>query len=157
MNYWLFKSEPDVYGYEHLAAMPESTDHWDGVRNYQARNLLRDEISEGDLVLFYHSRSKPPHVAGIARVVRGGYPDHTSWDPDAKYFDPKSSEEKPRWFMVDVQAVRKLERPVSLAELKDEPELAGMSVTQKGARLSIMPVTEAEFEKVLEMATRPAA
>lgn len=156
MNYWLFKSEPDVYGYDDLAGQAGSTDHWDGVRNYQARNLLRDEIAQGDLVLFYHSRTKPPHIAGIARVVRGGYPDHTSWDTEAKYYDPKSSKEKPRWFMVDVQAVRKLERPVSLAELKAEPELTDMRVTQKGARLSIMPVTEAEFQTVLEMAKRPA-
>lgn len=153
-KYWLMKTEPDVFGYDDLERRPNQTESWDGVRNYQARNMLRDELQLGDLVLFYHSRSEPPHVAGVAEVVRAGYPDHTAWDPKSKYYDPKSTPEAPRWFMVDVRAVRRLPRPITLAELKAAPELAEMRVTQKGARLSVMPVTPTEFETVLAMAER---
>lgn len=155
-RYWLFKSEPDAFSFDDLRARPEQTERWDGVRNYQARNLLRDEVRVGDLVLFYHSRCDPPHVAGIAEVVRSGYPDVTAFDPTAKYYDPKSDPGSPRWFMVDVRAVRPLERPVSLAELKANPALGSMAVTQKGSRLSVQPVTEAEYREVLAMAERPA-
>ena len=151
-RYWLFKSEPDAFSFDDLVARPDGTEPWDGVRNYQARNLLRDEVRVGDQVLFYHSRTNPPHVAGIAEVVRDGYPDPTQFDPESKYHDPKSDPDAPRWFMVDVKAVRPLERPVSLAELKENPALASMMVTRKGARLSIQPVTPAEFREVLSMA-----
>ena len=106
VNYWLMKSEPDVYPYSQLVA--DGSTHWDGVRNYQARNMMRDKMKLGDMVLFYHSNTKPPHVAGIARVSREGYPDHTSWDPESKYYDEKSSPENPRWIMVDIEAVQEI-------------------------------------------------
>jgi predicted RNA-binding protein with PUA-like domain len=153
-NHWLFKSEPDAFGYDDLEARPGKTEPWDGVRNYQARNFMRDDAKVGDLVLFYHSRCDPPHVAGIAEVASEPYPDPTQFDPDSKYFDPKSTPEEPRWFLVDVRAVRKLERPVSLAELKANPALSEMVVTQKGSRLSIQPVREDEYREVLAMAAR---
>lgn len=154
-RHWLFKSEPDAFGYDDLVRRPNATEAWDGVRNYQARNLLRDEVKVGDLVLFYHSRCEPPHVAGVAEVVRDGYPDPTQFDPRSKYHDPKSDRAEPRWYLVDVKAVRPLERPVSLAELKANPALSDMVVTRKGSRLSIQPVTEGEFREVLAMARRP--
>lgn len=154
-RYWLFKSEPDVYGYDHLVACPESTDHWDGVRNYQARNLMRDDMKVGDLAIFYHSNTKPPHAAGVIEVVREAYPDHTAWDSAQKYFDPKSSEDNPRWMMVDVRAVRKLERPVSLAEMKAEPALQEMRLVKRGNRLSVFEIEAHEFEHVLAMAKHP--
>ncbi|MFT4705022.1 MAG: putative RNA-binding protein with PUA-like domain [Bradymonadia bacterium] len=152
MRYWLFKSEPDVFGYSHLKEMPNQTEHWDGVRNYQARNTLRDDIQEGDKVLFYHSRCAPPHAAGIAVVTRPGYPDHTARDPKSNYYDEKSTEEKPRWYMVDIQAERELERPVSLAEMKANAALSEMKLVQKGNRLSVFEITETDFEEVLRMA-----
>ena len=155
-RYWLFKSEPDVYGYDDLAAMPDATDHWDGVRNYQARNLMRDQMSVGDLGIFYHSNTKPPHAAGILEIVREAYPDHTSWDERAKYYDPKSSPENARWMMVDVKAVRPLERPVSLAEMKADPALAEMRLVQRGNRLSVFEIEAHEFEHVLHLASSPA-
>ncbi len=155
-RYWLFKSEPDVFGFSHLLECVDQTEPWDGVRNYQARNLLRDEVAVGDQVLFYHSNTKPPHAAGIAEVVREGYPDHTSWDPTEKYYDEKSSPENPRWYMVDVRAVRWLERPVSLQEMKDNPALAQMKLVQRGNRLSVFEIEEEQFEEVLRMAQTPA-
>lgn len=150
-RYWLFKSEPDVYGFQHLLDCPDQTDHWDGVRNYQARNLLRDEIAVGDVVLFYHSNTKPPHAAGVAEVVRPGYPDHTAWDPDQKYFDEKSDPDNPRWYMVDVKAVRWLARPVSLQEMKDNPALSDMRLVQRGNRLSVFEIEKAEFDEIVRM------
>ena len=110
MQYWLMKSEPDTFGIDDLAARPKATEHWDGVRNYQARNMMRDQMKVGDQVLFYHSACKTPGVAGIAEVVREGYPDFTARDPESKYYDPKASEDNPRWYMVDVRFVRKLEQ-----------------------------------------------
>ena len=151
-RYWLFKSEPDVFGWDHLEALPNQTTHWDGVRNYQARNLLRDEIKEGDLGFFYHSRTNPPHVVGVVEVTRSGYPDPTQHDPDAKYYDPKSDPENPRWYVVDVKAKKKLPRTVSLAELKETPGLEAMKLTQKGSRLSGQPVTPEEWAIVLDAA-----
>src|SRR5690606_31001263 len=126
------------------------------VRNYQARNSLRDDVRVGDLVLFYHSRTEPPHIAGIAEVVSGALPDPTQFDPNSKYYDPKSSPDTPRRFLVKVRAVRPLARPVALAELKANPALADMVVTQKGSRLSIQPVREDEYREVLAMAERSA-
>ena len=116
MRYWLMKSEPDVFGIEHLRA--KGVEHWDGVRNYQARNFMRDEMKVGDLILFHHSNAKPPGVAGVARVVREAYPDHTSWDPESYYFDPKSTPEQPRWFMVDVGYVETFPTFLPLDELR---------------------------------------
>jgi len=149
-QYWLFKSEPDVYSIDDLAA--DKVTYWEGVRNYQARNLLRDTIKKGDLVFFYHSNSSPPGIAGIAEIDRNGYPDHTAFDPDAKYFDDKSKKKEPTWYMVDIRYVAKLPREVSLTELKETKGLEEMMVTRRGARLSIQPVTENEWEIVLSLA-----
>lgn len=149
MNYWLMKSEPDVFGIDHLIAMPNKTEHWDGVRNYQARNMMRDNMKKGDLVFFYHSNCKVPGIVGIMQVVKESYPDFTSWNPESKYFDPKSTEEKPRWFMVDVKFKRKLKRTISLNELKEMPGLEGMALLQRGNRLSIMPVSKREWDLIL--------
>ena len=115
MAYWLMKSEPDEFGIDHLAACPQQTEPWDGVRNYQARNMMRDEMRVGDRVFFYHSNCKEPGIVGIMEVVKEGYPDHTAFDPEQKYYDPKSDPEKPRWFMVDVRYERHLHRNIPLA------------------------------------------
>jgi len=155
-NYWLMKSEPDVYGFDDLCAEENQTDHWDGVRNYQARNIMRDLMKVGDRVLFYHSNTKPPHVAGVAEVVREGYPDHTAFDAAEKYFDSKSDPDNPRWFMVDVKAIQPLPAIVSLNELKANPLLSEMKVVQRGQRLSVQPVTRQEFDIVLAMAEAKA-
>ena len=152
-RYWLMKSEPDAYSFDDLMAERGRTACWDGVRNYQARNFMM-EMKAGDAVLFYHSNAKPPHVAGVARVAREAYPDHTQYDEKSKYYDPKSPADAPRWRMVDVQGVEKLPRPVSLDELKANPRLAGMRVIQKGQRLSVQPVSRKEFDEVLRMARR---
>ena len=139
MNHWLFKSEPDVFGIDHLAAKPNATEHWDGVRNYQARNFMR-AMQVGDQAFFYHSNCDPPGIVGIVEVVREAYPDHSAWNPDSKYFDPARTPDNPRWFMVDVRLVRKLPRLVSLAELRDNPALIDMPLVRRGNRLSVMPV-----------------
>ena len=151
MAYWLMKSEPDVYGIDDLAAAPGKTDHWDGVRNYQARNLLRDEIKKGDLVLFYHSNANPPGVAGVAEVVKEGYPDHTQFDPKDPHYDPKSKPEDPRWYMVDVKYKKAFKRYVPLAELRDDPKLDGMPLLQRGQRLSVQPVSAKHFRHVCRL------
>ena len=145
---WLMKSEPHVYPFSQL--VEDGSTHWDGVRNYQARNMMRDDLKLGDMVLFYHSNTKPPHVAGIARVSREGYPDHTSWDPDSKYYDEKSSPENPRWIMVDIEAVQEIEK-VSLVEIKANPALEGMPLVQKGQRLSVQPVSKEQYEEICRM------
>lgn len=149
MNYWLMKSEPDVFGIDHLKAMPNKTEHWDGVRNYQARNMMRDEMKKGDLVFFYHSNCSEPGIVGIMQVVKEGYPDFTSWNPESKYYDPKSTEDNPRWFMVDVKFKRKLKRTITLNELKQHPELEEMPLVRRGNRLSIMPVSKNEWDIIL--------
>jgi len=118
MQYWLMKSEPTTYSIDDLRKMPNGMDHWDGVRNHQARNMMRDQMKVGDLAFFYHSNIKEPGIVGIMEVVRGGYPDHTAMDPESPYHDPKSSAEDPRWYMVDVRYIRHLRRPIGLAELK---------------------------------------
>ena len=148
VRYWLMKSEPHVYPFSQL--VEEGSTHWDGVRNYQARNMMRDDLKLGDMVLFYHSNTKPPHVAGIARVSREGYPDHTSWDPESKYYDEKSSPENPRWIMVDIEAVQEIEK-VSLVDIKANPALEGMPLVQKGQRLSVQPVSKEQFEEICRM------
>lgn len=149
MRYWLMKSEPDVYGIEDLRA--EGTDHWDGVRNYQARNFMRDDMQVGDRVLFYHSNAKPPGVAGLAEIAKPGYPDHTAWDPEQKYYDPKSSPDAPRWFMVDLRWIATWDNLVPLDRLRDEPRLADMALLNR-SRLSVQPVTDDEFEVIMEIA-----
>lgn len=149
MRHWLMKSEPETFSIDHLAA--KGTEHWDGVRNYQARNNMK-EMSVGDLAFFYHSSADPTGVAGIARVAREAYPDFTAWDPQSKYFDPKSPETKPQWFMVDVEFVEKFPRVVTLAELKATPGLETMAVTRRGNRLSITPVTDDEWDIVCRLA-----
>ena len=148
VRYWLMKSEPHVYPFSQL--VEDGSTHWDGVRNYQARNMMRDDLKLGDMVLFYHSNTKPPHVAGIARVSREGYQDHTSWDPDSKYYDEKSSPENPRWIMVDIEAVQEIEK-VSLVEIKANPALEGMPLVQKGQRLSVQPVSKEQYEEICRM------
>lgn len=150
-NYWLFKSEPTSFSIDDLANCPDQTDHWDGVRNYQARNLLRDEIKKGDGVLFYHSSTNPTGIAGVAEIVRSGYPDHTARDPKSKHYDPKATEDNPIWFMVDVKFKGKLQTTLPLSELKETAGLEKMMVTQRGARLSVQPVTKKEWEIVQKL------
>ncbi len=153
-KYWLMKSEPDVYSFSDLSGEKNKTCEWEGVRNYQARNFMRDDMKKGDKVLFYHSRTDPPHIAGLAEVTKEGYPDHYSWDFKHKYFDAKSSPDSPRWFMVDICADRPLAPVISLADLKENPNLSKMGVVQKGQRLSVQPVERSEYEEVLRMEKR---
>jgi len=149
-SYWLFKSEPSAFSLADLQSRPEATEHWDGVRNYQARNYLRDQVKRGDLVLFYHSNIAEPAIVGIAEVVREGYPDWTAFDPESDHFDPRSTEEKPVWYMVDVRFVRELPRPVTLAELKEVPALAELPLLKR-SRLSIQPVRAQEWAEILRL------
>lgn len=152
MRCWLMKSEPSAFSIEDLKNAPNGTDHWDGIRNYQARNLMRDEMKRGDRVLFYHSSADPTAVVGTARVVREAYPDHTALHPDSKYFDPKSMSENPRWVMVDIQFESQFAVPLTLAELRKLPQLHDMMLLKKGQRLSIQPVTEEEFGTIVRHA-----
>lgn len=151
LNYWLMKSEPSVFGIDDLAECPNETTHWDGVRNYQARNMMRDQMKVGDLAFFYHSNCKPPSIVGIMEIVREGYPDHTAYDPDCPYYDPKSTAENPRWYMVDVKLVKKFPRPVSLEELKRHPQLEGLPLLRRGNRLSVMPVEAHHWDFILSL------
>ena len=151
MNYWLMKSEPDAFSIDDLKNAPQKTEHWDGVRNYQARNMMRDDMKIGDQIFFYHSNSKQSGIVGIAKVSRESYADFTAFDPDAKYFDPKSDPENPRWYMVDVSFVRKLKRTITLEELKEIQQLAEMPLVRRGNRLSIMPVTKPEWDLILSL------
>lgn len=142
------KSEPDVYPWSQL--VQDGRTHWDGVRNYQARNMMRDDMKSGDFVLFYHSNCKPPHVAGIARVCREGYPDFTAFDPNSHYFDSKSTVDNPRWIMVDIEPVISLE-PVHLADIRRNLEFEEMPLIRKGQRLSVQPVSAEHFLMICEM------
>ena len=152
MGYWLMKSEPSVFSYDDLERSPDKTTHWEGVRNYQARNMMRDKMKVGDQVFFYHSSCDEPGVVGIAEVVREGYPDHTAFDKKARYYDEKSDPDKPRWYMVDVRAVRPLSRTITLAELKDNAsKLGDFALLRRGNRLSVMPVTASQWKKVLAL------
>lgn len=151
MNYWLFKSEPEEFSIDDLKRKRSKTEHWDGVRNYQARNFMRDEMKIGDLGFFYHSNCDVPGIVGIVEIVREGYVDHTAFDPDDKHFDPKSDPDKPRWFMVDVKFVERFAETISLQELKTNPKLADMRLVQKGNRLSVMPVEKKEWNAILKM------
>jgi len=148
-KYWLMKSEPDVYSIDTLES--EGKTHWEGVRNYQARNFMRDEMSIGDQVLFYHSNTKPPGVVGLAEVCSEPYPDFTAWDKKSPYFDPKTDPESPRWMMVDVAYKETFKRLVTLDELKEHPDLEEMLVIRRGMRLSVQPVDKDHFDTVLRL------
>lgn len=150
MAYWLMKSEPDVYGIDHLEK--EGTNMWEGCRNYVVRNFIRDEMKIGDLAFFHHSNSKPSGVIGTMEIVSEPYPDPTQWDPESHYYDPKSQKDKPRWFVRDVKFRSKFSRIISLAELRETPGLEEMLVNRKGQRLSIMPVTKKEWDIVNKLA-----
>lgn len=151
MQYWLFKSEPETFSIDTLARRPKQTEHWDGVRNYQARNMLRDQIKVGDQGFFYHSSCTPPGIVGIVEIVKAGYPDGSAFDPESKYYDPTASRDNPRWFMVDVRLVKKFKQMITLEELKEHSALRNMQVARRGNRLSITPVTEKEWKIILEM------
>lgn len=149
MNYWLFKSEPSCFSIQDLSKRPKQTSCWDGVRNYQVRNMLRDEIKTGDLGFFYHSSCTPPGIAGIVEVVKNGYPDHTAWDLNSEHYDPKSTPENPRWYMVDVKLVEIFPRLITLDEIKQHPKLNKMLITRKGNRLSVTAVQPEEWRVIL--------
>lgn len=149
-RFWLFKSEPESYGISDLQR--DGSTFWDGVRNYQARNFLRDDIRPGDGVLFYHSNAEPPSVVGTATVSRGGYPDHTQFEQGHPKFDPKASEDNPRWYMVDIDFEKEFPFPIPLEELRGVPALEGMELLRKGSRLSVQPVTRKQWDAVLKLA-----
>ena len=151
MNYWLLKSEPEAYSIDDLITEPKKTEHWDGIRNYQARNFMRDDMKKKDLAFFYHSNCDEPGIVGIVEVVREAYPDYTALEPKSKYFDPKSSAENNRWVMVDVKFEKKFARTVTLKELKANEKLSDMRLVQKGSRLSIMPVTRKEWDLIIAL------
>ena len=153
-RYWLFKSEPTSYSFADLMAEPNRTAEWDGVRNYQVRNLMRDEMKVGDAILFYHSSAKPMAVVGLANIVGEAYPDTTAFDPSEKHYDLKSDPGNPAWLMVDIQGERELDRPVTLQEIKNNPKLENMLLVKKGMRLSIQPVTEEEWQEVVAMSAK---
>lgn len=151
MNYWLMKSEPESFSIDHLSQRPQQTEHWDGVRNYQARNMMRDQMKLGDLAFFYHSNCTPPGIVGIVEIVRESYPDFTCLHPESKYFDPKSTPDSPRWFMVDVRFKEKFDQMITLDELRQHPELTSMQLLRKGSRLSITPLTKSEWQFILSL------
>ena len=150
MRYWLMKSEPSVFSIDDLARAPKQTTSWDGVRNYQARNLLR-EAAVGDGVIFYHSSADPPAAAGTATIARAAYPDASQFDAKSDHYDPDSKKDEPRWFVVDVKLDQKFARAVTLAELRAAPALEGMVLLRKGSRLSVQPVTPAEWKVVCKL------
>jgi predicted RNA-binding protein with PUA-like domain len=153
MKHWLFKTEPDTFGIDDLERAPKRATGWEGVRNYQARNLLRDEIKRGDLGFFYHSSCAEPGIAGIVKVVRGGYPDPTSFDRRSEYHDPKSSPDAPRWYAVEVQLQKKIEPLITLDELREHASgaLGDMLLLRRGNRLSVTPVSDAEWRFIVGM------
>lgn len=157
-RYWLFKSEPDAYSIGDLAREKNGVTCWDGVRNYQARNFLRDEIRIGDGILFHHSSCEPTGIAGTAVVTKDGYPDHTQFEEGHPHFDPGVNTEAPRWYMVDIALERRFPSLLTLQRLREEPGLAGMVLLQRGSRLSIQPVSEREWEIILALAdARPGS
>ena len=155
MNHWLIKSEPDVFSIRDLAKAKRQTTHWEGVRNYQARNFLR-AMQVGDLALYYHSNATPSAVAGVVEIVRTAYPDPTAWDPKSDYHDPKASPENPVWSMVDVKLVEIFPREIPLDELRTAKALEGMELLRRGSRLSVQPVTAAQFRAIEKLGHRPA-
>lgn len=152
VKYWLMKSEPNAYSIDDL--VKDKKTHWDGVRNYQARNFMRDEMKKGDKVLFYHSNAKPTAVVGVCEIAKEGYPDFTAFDPEDKHFDPKSKEDKPTWIMVDIKIKNKLARPVTLEEIKENSKLQNMRLVQRGNRLSVMPTEKTEFDEIIRMSKK---
>lgn len=150
-HYWLMKSEPSCFSIDDLIHSPNQTSPWDGVRNYQARNFMKNEMKVGDEILFYHSNCKPPAIVGIAKVASGPYPDHTAFDPNSDHPDPTSTPDNPRWFMVDVQFKEKFTTPLSLDALKQHEPLANMRLLQKGNRLSVLPVTADEWAYIMSI------
>lgn len=153
-QYWLLKSEPQTYSIDDLVQAPQQIGHWEGVRNYQARNFLRD-MRLNDLAFFYHSSCKTPGIVGIVKIVRAGYPDITALDPASQYFDPKSSVQNPRWYQVDVQLVKKLQRIITLGELRQHPPLENMLLLRQGNRLSVMPVSLNEWNVINSLSLQP--
>jgi predicted RNA-binding protein with PUA-like domain len=151
-RFWLFKSEPTTFSFDDLRSSPRKRTHWDGVRNFQARNLLRDEIKKGDGVLFYHSNAKPMGITGIAKVVKEGYPDHTAFDPGDKHFDKDSDPDDPRWYMVDIEAVCPIDPMLERTALQDVAALDDMMLLRRGSRLSVQPVTEKEWRTIIKLA-----
>ena len=151
MNYWLFKTEPTTFSFDDLWNAPKRTTHWDGVRNFQARNMLRDQIKPGDQVFIYHSSADPTGIVGIAEVVRGGYPDPSAFDPQDSHFDPKSKTDSPTWFVVDIRAVKPLNRLITLEELRKMKGLEKMVLLQRGSRLSVQPVRPEEWRIITSM------
>lgn len=151
MNYWLVKSEESCFSIDDLAKSKNKTTYWDGVRNYQARNFLRDDFKKGDLVLFYHSNSDPNAVVGYCEVVKEGYPDFTAFNSEEQHYDPKSNPDDPTWIMVDIKLKKKFKNRVTLSEIKENSQLQNMRLVQRGNRLSVMPVSKKEFELILEM------
>lgn len=152
MKYWLLKTEPSSYSIQDLSKEKKKTTCWDGVRNYQARNFMRDDMKVNDRVLIYHSNANPPAVAGTAKVVKEGYPDHTAWDPNDKHYDPKSSKENPRWIMVDIKLEQIFDEPIGLPDLREMKTLKDMELLRKGSRLSVQPVRKKEFDAILAKA-----
>jgi len=151
MNYWLLKSEASCYGIDDLKNEPKKTTFWDGVRNYQARNMMRDDMKKGDLAFFYHSNSDVTGIAGIVEIVKAGYPDHTALHPENKHYDPKASEENPRWYMVDVKFKKRFKSIISLQDIRNNPGLEDMVLLRKGNRLSVMPVLKQHWQSILDM------
>ena len=151
MNYWLIKSEPNKYSWADLVR--DGKTYWDGVRNYQARNFMRDGMNRGDLVFFYHSNCEQPGIVGIAKVVKQAYPDFTAFDPKDKHFDAKSTPENPRWYMVDIQYQRKFKRVIALTELKNhaDRQLEDFALLRRGNRLSVLPVNEKQWKFILSL------
>jgi predicted RNA-binding protein with PUA-like domain len=152
MQYWLFKTEPDAFSIDDLANMPKQTEHWDGIRNYQARNYLRDQLKLGAQVFIYHSSCKEVGIVGRAEVVKEGYVDHTQFDPQSKYHDPKSDPLHPRWYMVDIKLKQKFPKLLALKDIKSMPEIQEIGLVKKGHRLSIMPVAEHEWQILMAKA-----
>jgi predicted RNA-binding protein with PUA-like domain len=153
MRYWLMKSEPSTFSLDDLKARPKQIEPWDGVRNYQARNFMRDDMRKGDLAFFYHSNCAEPGIVGIMTIAGKAYPDPTAFDPEDDHYDPKSDPDNPRWYLVDVRYKRKLKRTITLQELKQHKALRDMKLLQKGNRLSIMPVTKEEWDYILGLET----
>ena len=152
MQYWLFKSEPNTWSWDDQLAKGSLGEEWDGVRNYQARNFIRDDMEIGDLSFFYHSNCDTPAIVGMMEIVTFAYPDHTAFDLGEKYYDPKSDPDNPRWFMVDVRLKKKFRRHVTLMKIRSERKLESMRLVQKGNRLSILPLTKREWNHILSMA-----
>ncbi|MEE9355897.1 MAG: EVE domain-containing protein [Methylococcaceae bacterium] len=151
MNYWLMKSEPSEFSIDDLAARPNQTEPWDGVRNYQARNMMRDDMKIGDQAFFYHSNCEEPGIVGVMEVTHESYPDVTAFDKNDKHYDPKSDIDNPRWFLINIKFIKKLQRTITLKELKEQKELNNFPLNRRGNRLSIMPVTNEQWSFILSL------